>query len=360
MNDFVKNITVVLPSYKPDEKLIAVLTGLTEKGFQDIVVINDGSGSDFDPVFEKAKTFPGVTVLVHEVNKGKGRAMKTAFAYCLENRPNCTGVITVDGDNQHHPDDILACCEKLSQDPNYVILGARDFSQDDVPPRSKMGNVITRNIFRFACGIKITDTQTGLRAISRQHLPLMLEIQGERYEYETNMLLEMKANYVEFKEVTIRTIYIDDNDSSHFNPLRDSFKIYKIIFAFIASSIISCILDLILFYIFISILSHFQPDGKFNIVLATGIARLCSSFCNYTLNRKKVFKSGSSSSLVRYYILCVAQFAASAGLVSLASLIIPVGNFGKTIIKAIVDTLLFLLSYQIQREWVFKNDKNGR
>lgn len=361
MNEFIQNISVVLPSYKPDEKLIAVVEGLTQKGFRDILVVNDGSGSDYDTIFEKAASYPGVTVLVHPVNKGKGCGLKTAFRYCLENRPDCTGVITVDGDNQHHPDDIMACCEKLAEDPSYVILGARDFSGDDVPPRSKFGNVLTRSIFRFACGIKITDTQTGLRAIGREHLPLMLEIQGERYEYETNMLLEMKAHYVDFKEVTIRTIYIDDNDSSHFNPLKDSIKIYKTIFAFIASSIISCVLDLVLFFLFITLLSHFMPEGEnLNIVLATGGARICSSLCNYTLNRKKVFRSGGKSSLVRYYILCIVQFAASAGLVSLFSWFFHAGNFGKTVLKAIVDTLLFLVSYQIQREWVFKNDKTGR
>lgn len=357
MNDFIKNISVVLPSYKPDEKLIAVVEGLTQKGFGDIIVINDGSGSDYDAVFEKAASYPGVTVLVHPENRGKGCGLKTAFRFCLENRPNCTGVITVDGDNQHHPDDIMACCEKLAEDPSYVILGARDFSGDDVPPRSKFGNVLTRSIFRFACGIKITDTQTGLRAIGREHLPLMLEIQGERYEYETNMLLEMKAHYVDFKEVTIRTIYIDDNDSSHFNPLKDSIKIYKTIFAFIASSIISCVLDLVLFFVFSLILSKVNPGANANILIATVAARVCSAFCNYTLNRKKVFRSGNSTSLIRYAVLCVVQLSISAGLVTLFSNLLHAGSFGSTLIKAIVDTLLFLVSYQIQREWVFKNSK---
>ncbi len=354
MNDFIKNMSVILPSYKPDEKLFSVLEGLTEKGFRDIIVVNDGSGSGFDALFEKAGAFPDVTVLTHPENRGKGRALKTAFSYCMENRPSCTGVITVDGDNQHHPDDILACCRKLSEAPEQVVLGARSFSSEDVPLRSRLGNMITRGVFRFACGIRITDTQTGLRAIPVQYLPLMLETAGERYEYETNMLLEMKTHGVPFTEVTIRTIYLDDNSSSHFNPLKDSIKIYRTIFAFLASSLLSSLLDLALFFLLISILTYFMPEGAWNVFIATAAARVCSSLCNYLLNSKKVFRTKNKASLTRYYLLCVLQFAASAGLVSLASFLLHTGSVGKTLIKAIVDILLFLISYQLQREWVFK------
>ena len=354
MNEFINNISVILPSYKPDEKLLSVLEGLSEKGLCDVIVVNDGSGSDFDALFKKAGTFPGVTVLTHPENRGKGCALKTAFSYCMENRPSCTGVITVDGDNQHHPDDIYACCLKLAEDPEQIVLGARDFSSKEVPFRSRFGNVMTRSVFRYACGIKITDTQTGLRAIPAQYLPLMLETAGERYEYETNMLLEMKTHEIPFTEVTIRTIYLDDNDSSHFNPLKDSIKIYRTIFAFLASSLISSMLDIVLFFLLISILTYFMPDGAWNVFFATAAARICSSLCNYLLNSKKVFRATNKASLMRYYLLCVLQFAASAGLVSLGAALFSAGNAGKTLIKAIVDTLLFLISYQIQREWVFK------
>lgn len=354
MNDFIKNMSVILPSYKPDEKLLAVLEGLNEKGFSDIIVINDGSGSDFDALFEAATAYPNVTLLTHPENKGKGCALKTAFSYCMENRPSCTGVITVDGDNQHHPDDVFACCLKLSENPERIVLGARSFASNEVPFRSRLGNIMTRSVFRLACGIRITDTQTGLRAIPAQYLPLMLETAGERYEYETNMLLEMKTHGVPFTEVTIRTLYLDDNDSSHFNPLKDSIKIYRTIFAFLASSLIASLLDLALFYLFVSVLAYLMPQGAWNIFIATAAARVCSSLCNYLLNSKSVFHSQNKSSLARYYLLCVLQFAASAGLVSLAAFLLHAGNLGKTVIKAIVDTTLFLLSYQIQREWVFK------
>lgn len=347
---------MVIPSYQPDGKLTEVVERLIEKGFQDIVVVDDGGGKAYAPVFEKVSGFPGVTLLTHPENRGKGCALKTAFEYCIKERPDCSGVVTVDGDNQHHADDIYACCEKMSEKPDHVILGARDFSAKEVPFRSRFGNILTKGVFRLVCGIKITDTQTGLRAIPAQYLPVMTEIEGSRYEYETNMLLELKARGIPFEEVTIRTIYLDENDSSHFNPLKDSIRIYRTIFAFAASSFASSLIDLLLFYLCIRFLTYAVPEGMWNIAIATAAARVCSSLFNYNMNRRKVFRGGSKNSIIKYYVLCVLQFAASAGLVSLVSYLLPAGSLGKTLIKAVIDVLLFLFSYQIQREWVFRKE----
>ena len=357
MTDFTKDITIIIPSYKPDGKLIEVVNGVLAKGFTDIVIVNDGSGSDYDSIFAKATTPKECTLLVHEVNRGKGCAMKTAYEYCIKHRPNCKGVITVDGDNQHHPDDIATCAKLVLEHNDHVILGARDFSGPDVPPRSYMGNTITRMVFRIVCGIKLKDTQTGLRAFPYSMLPLMASIEGERYEYETNVLLEMKANNIPFMETTIRTIYIEENNSSHFNAFRDSFRIYKIIFKFVASSTMSAIIDLALFYVLTLLLNFIAPGWAWSILTATAIARVCSSLFNYHVNRRKVFKSGDNHSVVRYYILCVCQLLASAGLVTLLTSLIPSGSFLTTLLKLCVDTILFFISYQIQRDWVFKNKK---
>ena len=356
MTEFISRISVIIPSYQPDEKLLEVIKGLTGKGFRDIILVDDGGGEPYAALFERASCFPEVTVLIHQENQGKGCALKTAFAYCMKERPECSGVITVDGDNQHHADDIYACCVRLQEKPDHVILGARNFSAEDVPFRSRFGNVLTKGVFRFVCGIRITDTQTGLRAIPACRLQAMTEIEGSRYEYETNMLLELKARRIPFEEVPIRTIYLDENDSSHFNPLKDSIRIYCTIFAFAASSFASSLIDLLLFYLCISLLTHMMPEGVWNIAIATAAARVCSSLFNYNMNRRKVFGSGGRSSIVKYYILCVLQFAASAGLVSFVSFLFPAGSLGKTLIKALIDILLFLVSYQIQREWVFRKE----
>ena len=224
------NVTIIVPSLDPDEKLLQVVEGLLSEGFRDILLVNDGSHADHVQPFVDAARHPEVTVLTHEVNRGKGRALKTAFAWCVENRPDIDGVVTVDGDNQHLPRDVRACAEAMLADPGKVWLGVRDFSLEHVPLRSRFGNTLTRGIMRMACGVSVTDTQTGLRAIPAGILPLMTRIEGERYEYETEMLLSLRPAGVGLGEIVIETVYINENETSHFNALKDSWKIYRIIF----------------------------------------------------------------------------------------------------------------------------------
>lgn len=357
MSDFTKDIVIIIPSYKPDNKLIDVVNGVLAKGFCDVVIVNDGSGEEYDHIFSKATAPKECTLLSHDVNRGKGCAMKTAYEYCIQHRPNAIGVITVDGDNQHHPDDIATCAMLVVKHNDHVILGARDFHNPQVPARSLMGNQITRMVFRVVCGIKLKDTQTGLRAFPYSMLPFMASISGERYEYETNVLLEMKANDIPFIETTIRTIYIEENRSSHFNAVRDSFRIYKIILKFVAGSAMSSVIDLGLFYLITLLLNHLVPGWIWSIFSATCIARICSSVFNYNFNRRRVFKDGNKHSLFRYYALCICQLIASATLVYLLNLLIPGGSLVTTILKFFVDIILFFISYQIQRDWVFRRKK---
>ena len=188
-NDILK-VTVVIPSLNPDEKLLSTIRGVLDVGFKDIILVNDGSDSEHLEPFKEATQFPEVTLLTHEVNKGKGRAMKTAMAWFLENRKESPGIVTMDGDGQHAPEDVFEC-SKAMLEGDTVVLGVRDFSGKDVPWKSKAGNNITKFIFRAFCGIKISDTQTGLRAFPARLIGQFSEFYGERYEYETNMLLEM-------------------------------------------------------------------------------------------------------------------------------------------------------------------------
>ena len=224
------NVTIIVPSLNPDEKLGLVVEGLLSEGFDDIVLVNDGSAPAFVPRFSECARHPEVTVLTHSVNRGKGRAMKTAFAWCMEHRPDILGVITVDGDNQHRPKDVRALAEAMERDPHRMYLGVRDFSQKDVPLRSRFGNTVTRSIVHLACGQKLTDTQTGLRAFPREYLEPLCEIEGERYEFETEMLLRARDEGMDISEIVIDTVYIDENQTSHFNTIRDSWKIYRLIF----------------------------------------------------------------------------------------------------------------------------------
>ena len=356
--------TVVLPSFNPDEKLVGTVKGLLEEGIRDIVVVDDGSAEEHKKFFEEIRGFEGVEILTHEVNRGKGRAMKTAFAYIAENRPSINGVVTVDGDGQHLPKDIMRCIDLMEREKDKVILGVRDFSGPEIPLRSRFGNNMTRLVFRFACGIRISDTQTGLRAIPAQYLRFMAEVEGERYEYETNQLLSMKRNFIGMREVVIETVYIDDNDSSHFHPIRDSIRIYEVILKFIMSSLASFAVDIILFTVINLFLAGTETDATLRLLIATAGARIVSSLVNYTMNKKLVFRSDGAvgDSLFRYYLLCVCQMAASYGLVwFFADVLFHLGgSLLETLIKFIVDMGLFFASFRIQQQWVFQKREKRR
>lgn len=225
------NTIVIVPSYEPDEKMVNTVKKMIDSGFNEIVVVDDGGSDKCQKYFSEVSVLPQVTLLVHEFNKGKGRAMKTAFEYVLYNRSDAAGVVTVDADGQHLPEDIMRCVLEMESRKDDIVLGVRDFSKDDVPARSKFGNELTRAVFKL-CKVNVTDTQTGLRAFPMKYVKAMLEVEGERYEYETEQLLEINNLGIHIHEEIIETVYIDDNESSHFNPIKDSIKIYKVIFRY--------------------------------------------------------------------------------------------------------------------------------
>ena len=360
----VEHVAVIIPSLNPDEKLIAVVEGVIDKGFKNVILVNDGSDKEHLGPFQTAEEkYPGICkVLTHEVNKGKGRAVKTAFRYILDERPDIEGVIVVDGDNQHKSADILACSEKMLELKDQVVIGCRDFSSKEIPWRSRFGNKTTRIVLRYACSVKISDTQTGLRAIPRRYLEDMIEVKGERYEYETNQLLSFRELGIRFTEVPIETVYINDNESSHFHPIRDSIKIYSVILKFMSASFLSCLIDLGLYTLLVLLFKNIFADNaavdqKMQITLATVGARIVSSLFNFFVNMKVVFraKSGMGGCMLRYYILAVCQMALSAFGVSGLTKLLNWSNGLSVVVKLVVDTCLYFVSFYIQRTWVFGN-----
>lgn len=214
---------VLIPAYEPSSKMIKLLKDLKESNL-DIVVINDGSNSKFDKIFKEAKEY-GI-VLKHVVNMGKGVAIKTGLKYIEDQIKKDYVVITVDCDGQHSVLDTLNLLNICENNPDDLILGKR-LRDVKIPLRSRFGNSITRLIYRITTGLDVYDTQSGLRAFSENLVPFMLEIEGERFEYEMNVLLKCPSNNIKIREVDIETIYIDNNSGSHFNPIKDSFDIYK-------------------------------------------------------------------------------------------------------------------------------------
>lgn len=237
-------------------------------------------------------------------------------------------------------------------------MGTRNFNEPQVPFKSRNGNKITTEVFRLFYGKRINDTQTGLRAISNAFLPSCLDMTGERFEYEINMLIAAVRAKVDICEVLIRTVYFDDNRETHFHPVKDSLKIYGVMLGlflrFACSGLVSVLVDQGLFALLQKIVFRAFPAGQ-AILWATLLARAVSSFLNYSMNRSMVFQEtgGAGKSLARYYGLCVCQAAASAlGVAALHALTAA----DPSALKLLVDTVLFFISYRIQQSWVFRKE----
>lgn len=346
-------VSVIIPAYEPDQKLIETLGGLMAAGFDDIIVVDDGSSLSCQPVFEQIKEFTSCTLLRYPENRGKGAALKTAFAFFLEQRPDREVAVSADADGQHLVKDIEAvsvtCLEKKG-----VVLGVRNFSMPQVPARSRFGNRVTSGVFRLFFGMKIQDTQTGLRAFGREHLPLLMAVPGDRYEYETNMLFEIRKENIPLSQTEIETVYLEDNKSSHFRVVRDSIRVYGLILKYLCSSVGASVVDVVMYYLIK------RADLTLGLALpstfgAAFIARIISSLFNYVINAKVVFKGVTNAkTLVKYYGLAAVQIAVSAGVVYLMEHVLLVTTPGlSTLLKVIVDTVLFFFSFRIQHKWVF-------
>ena len=337
---------VVIPAYQPDNKLIKLVEKIHDKSDFKILIIDDGSSPACQKIFDKASQY--ATILRHEVNQGKGHALKTAFQFIKEQNSYGT-VVTADADGKHKIWDIFRTANKASENPNKLILGVRAFT-GKVPLRSRFGNSLTKALFKLQTGVGVTDTQTGLRAFTTNLIPFMLKIEGKRYEYEMNMLLEATKEY-EIVEVPIETVYINDNEASHFRPIRDGLMIYKNIFKFALSSLSSFVVDYIVYALAILFLPT-VPTGL-RIFLANGLARVTSSIFNYSTNKKLVFKS--EDSLVKtgmgYFGLAVGLFVLDTLLIRL---FYAVFGMNLLIVKIIVGILLFAVSWTIQKKFIFK------
>ena len=353
---------LVIPSLNPKKEFVFWLKEFKEKIKSenievDIIVVNDGSSEKYNEIFDEIIK-EDITVLKHYINLGKGRALKTAFNHILNTEKKLGTIITADSDGQHSIKDVLACLKISNENPDTLILGTRKFgntnskiesgkSQIRIPFRSKFGNKLTSIIFKYLLGIDVSDAQTGLRAFGKKQAKDYLKTKGEKFEYETNMLIDNKNLGYKFKENKIETIYIEDNKLSHFNPINDSIAIYSLFLKYIIIAIFSFLVDILLFKISLNL--------KNTILISTIIARIVSSILNYKLNRNKVFKSFNKTSLFKYYILVVVQMFISGASVSALNKVFEDRNV--IFLKILVDIIVFMVNYYIQREWVFKKEK---
>jgi hypothetical protein len=271
----INDVLVLIPAYLPDFKMVDFVKDLKKEGFDKIVIVRDGVFYCNDEVFEEVQKLYGCVVLDHNVNLGKGRALKTGFNYVLNNFKDIAGIVMADADGQHLAVDVVKMAESLILNKNSYIIGTRDFSLNSVPLRSLIGNRFACFFFSYLIGAKIYDTQTGLRAFSYENIKKFIKINGEKYDFETNMLLNLKKLDLPIVKVSINTVYIDSNKSSHFNPFFDTIKIAKNIVNYYLPILLILALDSILS----GVISIFN-----NIPVVYNV--LVVSFITYFLNLK--------------------------------------------------------------------------
>ena len=360
---------IVIPAYCPDEKLFGVIDGLKGENNR-FIVVDDGSGESYAPIFRRLeKDYPDIVqVIHHSLNRGKGHAMKTAFEYIERIASEDDGIITVDADGQHLANDARKIISAWESSPDSLVIGGRHFT-GKVPFKSKWGNGFTRIVFAITTGVRVYDTQTGLRAFSVKRIHEMLTVKGERYDFEIAQLLYCVKQHIDILEVPIETVYIEGNRSSHFRVFRDSWLINKMIFGFILSSFSSFIVDygllLVLAQVFNSLKStETVAPAEFRMLLfgtrvdthlvALIIARTVSSTLNFILNRNIVFKQGSKAAILRFYLVIFLMMAANYGLLTLVA-----NNNGLplSLAQLVVQASLYPFSFLLQRKFVFR-EKN--
>lgn len=345
--------TIVIPAYEPSGRFISFIDELKQKTDRTIIVVDDGSGEEYTYIFAAIQQ-SGSIVLKHPVNLGKGAALKTVMQFQLEHFPDAKGMVTADSDGQHRVQNILDLAERLDATDDALILGTRDFTKEGVPFKSRYGNKITAFLYRFATGVSVNDTQTGLRGIPQSHLPVMLVLPGERFDYEMNQLMKAKEMGLTIEHLPIETVYFEDNDHSHFRPFLDSYLVYQPFLKFAGSSLLSAGADILLFTLLFKMV---LPVSNSTLFLATALARIMSGLLNYQLNKHIVFgsKSTGSSESVRYAILFVVQLALSWFFVQLIS-----QTFTHIVLlKMLVDLSIFVLSFYIQRKFVFRYERSS-
>ncbi len=338
-------VVIVIPSYQPEQPLEVLLPQLRQAGFSNIVVVNDGSRPECNAVFRTVEA-AGAIVVHHQVNQGKGQALKTAFKFALKHFSNASGVITCDADGQHLVADILAVTNVFLRNQASLVLGVREFDSSKVPLRSQFGNILTRFVFRMVVGKKLTDTQTGLRAIPMERVRSLLALRTVQYDFELDMLLSAFRSQVPVQQVSIRTVYNNNNENSHFKVIQDSARIYLVFIRFLLASILSAAIDFVVFFVVQYATGH--------VLASMALARLTAGSINFFISRNFTFESRGPifSEFVKYWSLVIFYLFVSYSLVSTLASQVGMNVF---VGKLVAEGTLFVLSFLIQRTYVFNS-----
>ncbi|MFK4790796.1 glycosyltransferase [Microbacterium sp. ZW T5_56] len=344
---------VVIPAYEPGGRLVPLVESLVAAGLA-VIVVDDGSGVAFVDVFADAQS-SGATLLRHDHNRGKGAALRTAFAHIAEHHPD-VDVITADSDGQHTVTDILHVAAELAvdreNDAPTLILGCRRFDADQggrpVPTRSRVGNRVSAALFRFAAGWALSDTQTGLRGIPAGMIEWLRQVHGDRFEYELNMLLHLRRSGFGARELPIQTVYLDHNASSHFRPFTDSIRVITPLLVFLLASFSSFVIDTVVLLVLTAATGAIVP--------AVIGARVISGTANFLLNRRLVFTTADRSRAAT--ARAAMRYAVLAGVMLLSNVVwmayLTDNGVHVLLAKVITECTLLVIGFRAQRSFVFR------
>lgn len=345
-------LVIVIPSYEPNHQLIDLINKLNNffNNF-DIIVVNDGSKSH-DDIFSEVKAQANVILLNHDVNKGKGEALKTAFRYIKSHNMKSI-IVTADSDGQHTPEDIKRVYDFYLKHENTLVLGSRKF-ENNVPLRSSFGNDVSRGLMRLCLNKHLNDTQTGLRAFDYTLIDFMLSVKGSRFEYEINMLSEAVRKDIEINEIAIQTIYIDNNKGSHFRPIRDFSKISIHIIKYILPGFLTLLFDFLLFMTLILVTKNINIYKLicFSLLssLSSVVINLIINFTGILYGNKKIFKK--KARWIKYIILSLINVGFSLGILMLFNL-----GMDNYILIRFFSSLILICVYIIFNYFVLKKSK---
>ncbi|MGY3621535.1 glycosyltransferase [Bradyrhizobium sp. USDA 10063] len=337
-------IVLLFPSYRPTAVFPGLLNSLRQlDASTPIVVVDDGSDPIHADVFEAVNAVPAVTLLRNAINLGKGAALKHGMNHILLEYPECIGIITADADGQHSAKDIIRLRDEFCQQPDHMILGCRHFGKR-VPFRSRLGNVVSRYVYRLLLGLKLSDTQTGLRGIPRKLMAASLHVRANRYEYETEQLIVAKQEGLPMRQIPIQTIYIDDNRASHFNPVLDSFRIYFVLVRYAISSIATAIADFIAFYVLTS--------SNVPVLTANMGGRGFALWIQFMLLKKYVFKTKAGLATFAAYV----AYVFFSGYISSIAQIQFTTHIAQSplLAKAVVDLVIWIFNFMFLRDIIFR------
>lgn len=342
---------VIIPALNPEPCLEKLVDRLWELENQ-VLVVDDGSEKEYRESFQRLEK--KCIVLHHKENQGKGEAIKTALQYIRTELWEYGAVGIMDADGQHLPEDMEKLLMRAGRNPGALVLGIRNLDKS-TPWKSRFGNQLTRKIFKLMTGAEISDTQTGLRAFSTELLDFMLEIPGERYEYEMNMLINCVKKKIPILEVPIETIYHDKGNScSHFRKVRDSIRIYRNLLKFSMSSFSSFLLDYLLFVIFTAVF----PSSAAGVLGANIGARVLSAVYNYMMNCRFVFHEKKS-------VKTGSEYLGLAGIILILNNLIlefltVVFRIPVYPAKILTEITLFLISWLVQGKVIFRKREVNR